>query len=378
MKRSLIGFVLILLLGAFEIPANAEDIESAPAPPETQSSVSFAELQANPEAYQGQEIVLGGKVITARQYFDTTQIEVMQLPLGPGQQPEPNQALTQGRFLAFQKTGLNPMTIPPGTFVTVAGQIVGSAVPDPAQTTAAYPVLEVKNLTVWPAAAPAPAQMIPPAPADASPTPPVSETTIIDHYYYAPYWDPVVSVWFWRPFWVYPWWWTSPVIVVPPRLAIVRPFPIPFGPPPRRFGPLPPQFIPRHGPVGVAPAPPIGFPPRPIAPIAPHVAPHVQPRVVPPQFSRGLPSPPEHVAPVAPSHDPPVQQMVPPQQSIPPQFNRRSPEAPQFNHRPAETPQFNRPSAQAPRAEFRGSRPSGSVQGGNGSGSQNGRGGHRG
>jgi outer membrane lipoprotein len=373
MKYFAVGGVVLLYCAAELLPAYAEDADIAQE--ETSrihSSASFAEIAVNPEAYQGQEIVVGGKVITARQYYDTTQIEVMQLPLGPGQEPDLNEALTQGRFLAFQKAGLNPVGIPPGTRITVVGEVAGSAVPDPDQTAAAYPVLEVKSLTVWPASEvsplrPAPAQLPPAAIAPVMPYP--EPPVVIDRYYYTTYWDPVLSVWAWRPFWVYPWW-ARPAIVVPPG-AFIRPHrrhSIPFGPPPRRVGPQPPHFVPRHAPVIPGPRH-----------IVPRVPSRIEPnRIVPPQFNR---RPPDG------SH------AIPPQfnrgqaetpRSMPPQFGRRPSDgsqaiSPRFNHRPSEVPQamppqFNRGQTDTPRSmppQF-GRRapdgPRGDFRGGNGNG----------
>ncbi len=168
MKLPAIRFMFLLYCAADLLPVYAEDAGvTQEETSQIHSSATFAEISANPEAYQGQEIVVGGKVIAARQYYDTTQIEVMQLPLGEGQEPQTNEALTQGRFLAFQKAGLNPVGIPPGTRVTVVGEVAGSAVPDPSQAAVAYPVLEVKTLTVWRAAGAAPPQSaqaeVPPA-----------------------------------------------------------------------------------------------------------------------------------------------------------------------------------------------------------------------
>ena len=271
MKRLTRFAMILLFFGAVGMsPALADD-------------PGFTELQTNPEAYQGQEIVLGGEVITVRQYDDTTQMEIMQLPLGPGQEPQPNQALTQGRFLAFQKGGLNPATVLPHTRVTIFGQIVGSAVADPEHATIAYPVIAVKSLTIWQVAQPIPAQLPQPAPppVDILP-PPIESAAVFEQYYWTPYWEPAVSVWSWRPFWVYPWW-ASPVVVVPPpRLGIVRPHPKPFGPPPRKIVPLPPRFVPRHGPVLTPPS-------HSIAPLAPlHIKPGPRYRA-PHQFSPPVP-----------------------------------------------------------------------------------------
>jgi len=174
------------------------------------------------------------------------------------------------------------------------GEIVGSAVADLAQTSSAYPVLEVKVLTIWRSAEPVPAQVVPPAvapvpppavapmppPAIAPLTPPPETPGVMDPYY-TPYWDPAVGAWAWQPFWVFPWW-ARPAIIVSPSIVIVRRHRVPFGLPPRRIGPS--QFVPRHG-VGITRAPFILPPIR-----SSHVVPHPAPRMVPPQFSRPFPA----------------------------------------------------------------------------------------
>ena len=79
---------VILLCAASLLPVHAQEADvTQEEAAQIQSSATFAEIAANPVAYQGQVTVLGGKVITSRQYYDTTQIEVMQLPLGQGQEP---------------------------------------------------------------------------------------------------------------------------------------------------------------------------------------------------------------------------------------------------------------------------------------------------
>jgi outer membrane lipoprotein len=274
MKKLAISLFLVLL-------APAEEYASATA---TATQPSFAELQTHPEAYQGQEVILGGQVITARQDGDTLQLEIMQLPLADKNAPEANQALTQGRFLAFQNSGLSATAVSPGALVTVVGQVVGSAVTDPSQTNVLYPVLEVKTLTVWnqlaadqtppPAVGQPPYPMQPPYPL---PPPLMEAPPVMDNYYYTQYWDQGLAVWYWRPFWVYPWW-TRPVVVVPPRVAIIRPHAVPFGRAPR-IGPssrgrLPGYIVPPIGHSRVLPTPG----PR-IFERAPRSAPYIVPPV---------------------------------------------------------------------------------------------------
>lgn len=44
-------------------------------------TVSFRDLLASPESYKGPVLVLGGEVLEAKRLRDSTQIELMQLPL---------------------------------------------------------------------------------------------------------------------------------------------------------------------------------------------------------------------------------------------------------------------------------------------------------
>jgi outer membrane lipoprotein len=277
MTKTALSFFLIFLAPAVVTSVHAQEY----GPPSSASGVSqptVGELQIHPEVYRGQEIILGGQVISIRQDRETTQLEIMQLPLAEKNAPEANPALTQGRFLAFQKSGLSPAAIAPGALVTVVGTMVGSAVADPNETSVLYPVLEVKTLTVWsqPAAAEAaptlgqPGYPIqPPYPTQPPPLP--DPSPMGSNFYYTPYWDSGLAVWYWRPFWVYPWW-AHAVFVPPSRVAIIRPHAVPFGRPPhlgaRPHGRLPNYIVPPigHSRVLPAPGPRIGRPPSRSAP----------------------------------------------------------------------------------------------------------------
>ena len=65
----------ILLLGCAR-PIVPESME-----PLIDRTVSFQDLLASPESYQGRVLVLGGEVLKAKRLRDSTQLEVLQLPL---------------------------------------------------------------------------------------------------------------------------------------------------------------------------------------------------------------------------------------------------------------------------------------------------------
>ena len=113
-------------------------------------SVSFADLKANPSAYQGKTVMVSGIVLKSKRVKDRTEIEVLQIPTGSGAVPTKDRARSQGRFLAV-KSGefLDPAVVDAGTPVTVVGE-VGSPVTrgmDEGEYT--YPVLEIKHLVDW-------------------------------------------------------------------------------------------------------------------------------------------------------------------------------------------------------------------------------------
>ena len=104
--------------------------------PSGTSQMAFTQLKAAPDAYRGHAITIGGKIL--------------QWPLSSSLQPPSDLSKSQGRFVAVQKEFLDPATVPAGTVVTVTGEIAGSVMLPFDETEYLYPVVEIKNLRVWP------------------------------------------------------------------------------------------------------------------------------------------------------------------------------------------------------------------------------------
>lgn len=167
---------LSLMLGAC---ASTYDGASESAP-----TIPFTQLKNAPDSYRGQTVVLGGEVLTAKRLKEATRIEVLQLPLSGSQAPVADLTQSQGRFLAMQREFLDPATIPQGTRVTITGEVTGAQTMPLDETEYTYPVIEVRDLRVWPQMAEAPLYRSRPYP------------------YYYPYWGP-----YWGPYWrAYPYW----------------------------------------------------------------------------------------------------------------------------------------------------------------------------
>ena len=88
--------------------------------------LTFLQVKTAPHSVKGQAVVFGGNVLSARLRKDGTRIEILQLPLDRSTHPGYDLTQSQGRFIAFQREFLDPATLPPGTRVTVTGEVSSS------------------------------------------------------------------------------------------------------------------------------------------------------------------------------------------------------------------------------------------------------------
>lgn len=170
----MLGIVLAVMVGCARVQVVPKDMQGP-----VNRDITFSQLLDNPVQYQGQLLVLGGQVLSAKRLKEATQIEVLHLPLSRDLKPVESLQESKGRFLVFQKDFLDPATLPPGTRVTVVGEVSGRETLPLDETTYDFPSLELKHLKVWP------------------PTPGVFPTRP-HHPYIYPYWAP-----YWGPYW---WW----------------------------------------------------------------------------------------------------------------------------------------------------------------------------
>jgi outer membrane lipoprotein len=113
-------------------------------------TVGFTQLHDAPDQYRGRLVLFGGEVLSAKRLKDETRIEVLQLPLDKYQAPHHDRTSSQGRFLAFEKELVDPATLPPGTRITITGEVTGAITQPLDETEYTFPTVEVKQLTVWP------------------------------------------------------------------------------------------------------------------------------------------------------------------------------------------------------------------------------------
>src|SRR5437879_11118122 len=107
---ALIGVCCLLVSGCASSRQNTFPLEYQ-LPPDLQRQVeqrvSFANVKADPAAYKGRIILLGGEVLKAKRLVDRTRLEILHLPLNEFNEPVMNRTASQGRYLAFQKEFLD-------------------------------------------------------------------------------------------------------------------------------------------------------------------------------------------------------------------------------------------------------------------------------
>ena len=117
---------------------------------EDRQALTFLQVKAAPDSIQGQSTVFGGRVLTARRQKDGTRIEILQLPLDRSLRPVYDLTQSQGRFIAIYREFLDPATLPPGTRITVTGEVSGSTTLPLDETDYTYLVINIKRVQVWP------------------------------------------------------------------------------------------------------------------------------------------------------------------------------------------------------------------------------------
>ena len=122
-------------------------------PPELEEqidkSLSFSDIQASPQSVQGRTVLLGGEVLASRRVRDGVELEILQLPLKDDDPPADRRTESQGRFLALDRGGADPASFPPGTRLTLVGEVSGEDTRRLDESTYRYPMVDVKHLYVW-------------------------------------------------------------------------------------------------------------------------------------------------------------------------------------------------------------------------------------
>jgi starvation-inducible outer membrane lipoprotein len=115
--------IFLFILGTCVALAGCAPAFSTTVQPETGPKISFAELAAYPEKYQGQTKILGGEVMQVQPRGQGSLLSVDQHDLDSHLFPAA--AASGGTFLVESDEWLSPETYQPKSKVTVAGVVVG-------------------------------------------------------------------------------------------------------------------------------------------------------------------------------------------------------------------------------------------------------------
>jgi outer membrane lipoprotein len=111
--------------------------------------IRFEQLLENPDAYRGKVLLLGGEIINTENVPNKTVIVVLQRSLGYNQKPD-SEGESKGRFIVSIPGFLDPAIYRPRRKITVVGSVMGKQVRPLGELEYAYPVIEKKELYIWP------------------------------------------------------------------------------------------------------------------------------------------------------------------------------------------------------------------------------------
>jgi outer membrane lipoprotein len=111
-------------------------------------TILFEKLQADPEAYKGKLVILGGSILQITSLKKGSLIEVAQKKLDYWGKPERTHR-TGGRFFIFYPRFLDPMVYSPGRDITMAGEVLGLSSPLLGDKQYDLPVILSKEFKLW-------------------------------------------------------------------------------------------------------------------------------------------------------------------------------------------------------------------------------------
>jgi outer membrane lipoprotein len=140
----LAGLALAATAGCATYPISQQAKKEA----EPTKDVSFSSILQKPEAYTGQTVIWGGKILQTDTEARGAEIYLLEVPLDSHGRPTSEQ-LSQGRFIARSSGFLDPEVYRRGAWVTLAGRLTGTQVHPVAGKAYTYPVVQLKEAFFW-------------------------------------------------------------------------------------------------------------------------------------------------------------------------------------------------------------------------------------
>jgi outer membrane lipoprotein len=144
MKRALLFIVALSLL----LLGGCSHVLSRNALLDVDPTVDFAQVKANPDAYKGKTLLLGGLIVDTRLSREGTTLEVLRYTLDRWGEPQTVDEVG-GRFLARTGRLLDPELYKAGLFVTLTGTVEGVETRPLQNYDYAYPVFRIVEAYLW-------------------------------------------------------------------------------------------------------------------------------------------------------------------------------------------------------------------------------------
>lgn len=136
--------------------------------------VQFDEVLKDPDRFKGEIIALSGLILESKNTKEGTLFEVLEVPSKTFERPREIDK-SRGRFLALYKGYLDVAVYSKGRSITIAGEIIGKRENSLGEIQYTYPLVEIKDIHLWP----------------------FEEKSPICYYPPPYYWHP----WWWHPLW---------------------------------------------------------------------------------------------------------------------------------------------------------------------------------
>jgi outer membrane lipoprotein len=142
MKRPVVLFALMLLFHGCAYAVSRDLAARA------DKTITFEMLQAEPDAFTGKLLILGGTLSHITSTKEGVLLEVVQKPLDYWGRPKRTDR-TGGRFLVRSAKRLDAMIFAPGRDITVAAEVEGTRGKALGDLEYSYPVVVLRELKLW-------------------------------------------------------------------------------------------------------------------------------------------------------------------------------------------------------------------------------------
>lgn len=140
--------ILFFSLVAVMLPISCTVI-SEPVRSEAEPPLPFKTLVAQADQYRGRTVILGGYILETRNLESETIINVLQVPLRIGEEPDFKDR-SEGRFLVYQQGFLDPEIYSKDRVITVAGEVIGSGSEEIGGNRIQYLKINSREIYLWP------------------------------------------------------------------------------------------------------------------------------------------------------------------------------------------------------------------------------------